>query len=155
MSTYTPELEPLLDLKALAKILGISPATLYTLRTREPESVPPAVKVGGALRWRPADVRLVCIGCAAPADSLCRLISGDLPGHGLRRPTQRMRATPCVRVWLTRPTPEEVDQRENIMGRDATNNMPADRDERASARDPRRRSGVQRSGAEAGPRSQP
>lgn len=56
MSTSNGVLEPLLDLKTLAKILGIPAATLYTLRSRDPGSVPPAVKIGGALRWRPADV---------------------------------------------------------------------------------------------------
>ena len=49
--------EPLVDAAALSQALGLAVPTIYSLRTRHPDRVPPAVRVGGKLRWRPQDVR--------------------------------------------------------------------------------------------------
>ena len=48
-------LEPLMSSKQLAAYLGVSVETLYYWRTCN--KAPPAVRAGGALRWRESDVR--------------------------------------------------------------------------------------------------
>ncbi len=47
-------LEPLMSSKQLAAYLGVSVETIYYYRTRG--IAPPAVRVGGTLRWRESDV---------------------------------------------------------------------------------------------------
>ena len=50
------ELAPLLDREALAKLLGLAPATVKRLAWQKPESLPPRVQNMTQLRWHPADV---------------------------------------------------------------------------------------------------
>ncbi|WP_425307508.1 helix-turn-helix transcriptional regulator [Halorhodospira halophila] len=40
----------------LADLLGITPRSLDRRRERDPRSLPPAVRLGRSLRWRPEDV---------------------------------------------------------------------------------------------------
>lgn len=47
----------LLDIDMLAKLLGVSKSTIYRLRCYSPEKVPPAIKIGSHVRWRPSDVQ--------------------------------------------------------------------------------------------------
>lgn len=49
--------EPLVDAATLSQALGLAIPTIYSLRSRMPDRLPPAVRVGGKLRWRPQDVR--------------------------------------------------------------------------------------------------
>lgn len=46
--------EGLLNVEQVAQYLGCSKKTLYNLRTRH--QGPPAIKIGGILRFRPCDV---------------------------------------------------------------------------------------------------
>lgn len=54
-STYEPQVRPLLGVADVAEILGISPASIYKRRSIG-EPMPPAVRIGSVLRWRPSDV---------------------------------------------------------------------------------------------------
>ena len=49
---------PLLDLQALARLLGRSPETIRRDLRRNPDAVPPRLQLPGTrlLRWREADV---------------------------------------------------------------------------------------------------
>ncbi|WP_443134966.1 helix-turn-helix transcriptional regulator [Halorhodospira sp. 9621] len=49
-------MRPLLNKAELAKLLGITQRSLNRRRERDPESLPPAVRLGRSLRWRPDDV---------------------------------------------------------------------------------------------------
>lgn len=51
---------PLLDLQALARLLGRSPCTIRRDLRRNPDAVPPRLQLPGTrlLRWREADVAL-------------------------------------------------------------------------------------------------
>lgn len=40
----------------IARYFGIALDTVYRRRSLYPETLPPAVKVGNSLRWRPQDV---------------------------------------------------------------------------------------------------
>lgn len=42
----------LLDVSDLAKLLGITEQSLYARRSRDPESLPKAVRIGRKLVWR-------------------------------------------------------------------------------------------------------
>ena len=46
---------PLMTIKDLSTRLGVSTSTLYRWRS-EGTPMPPAIKLGGAVRWRPEDV---------------------------------------------------------------------------------------------------
>lgn len=46
----------LMNIEELSQRLGIPVATIYTNRTRHPDRVPPAIRFGKTLRWRPDDV---------------------------------------------------------------------------------------------------
>jgi predicted DNA-binding transcriptional regulator AlpA len=50
----TPARERLLDINELADWLGFTPKGIRAMRYRG--EAPPAVKVGGRIKWRPADV---------------------------------------------------------------------------------------------------
>lgn len=50
-------MEPLLSPVQLATLLGISVQTVYNRRTRG-DTLPPCLKVGGMVRYRPEEVRL-------------------------------------------------------------------------------------------------
>lgn len=52
--TPTPTPTPLLDLPGLGRYLGVAPTTLRNWRSAG--TAPPALKLGGAVRWRVADV---------------------------------------------------------------------------------------------------
>lgn len=54
--TIPPMPRPLLNHVEAAGVLGISPATLYTWRSRKPELAPRAIRVGAALRYRLEDL---------------------------------------------------------------------------------------------------
>ena len=48
---------PLLDAKGLGELLGMSPAAIRQMRYRDPNLLPPAIRVGEKLvRWHPEDV---------------------------------------------------------------------------------------------------
>lgn len=49
-------MEHLLPLEALAAILGVKKTTLYVRRAKD-GNLPPAIKIGGRLRFRQADVQ--------------------------------------------------------------------------------------------------
>ncbi|MUH59445.1 helix-turn-helix transcriptional regulator [Bifidobacterium canis] len=40
-----------IGVKELAEIMGISVPSVYRRRTYMPETLPPAIKIGGRLRW--------------------------------------------------------------------------------------------------------
>jgi predicted DNA-binding transcriptional regulator AlpA len=42
----------LLDVAALAELLGITEQSLYARRSRDPESLPQAIRIGRKLVWR-------------------------------------------------------------------------------------------------------
>ncbi len=46
----------LLTTEDLTQILGISKSKLYRLRSESPESLPPVIRVGSSIRWRPETV---------------------------------------------------------------------------------------------------
>lgn len=48
-------MRPLLGVVDVAEILGISVASIYKRRSLG-EPMPPAVRIGSVLRWRPADI---------------------------------------------------------------------------------------------------
>lgn len=48
---------PLLTVKELAKYLGVSASSISHNRCYSPEKVPPAIKIGSHVRWRPSDVQ--------------------------------------------------------------------------------------------------
>lgn len=50
-----PPLEPLLNVKQLAELLGRSPHAIRLLYVRG--RLPPAIKVGRLLAWEPRDIR--------------------------------------------------------------------------------------------------
>ena len=60
------EIQPLLDLKEVAALLGRSPQTVKKDLKRNPMAVPPRLYVPGTrlLRWRPCDVRAWLDECA-------------------------------------------------------------------------------------------
>ena len=41
-----------LDVDGMADLLGMTPKSLYTRRSRSPKSLPPAVRIGRRLVWR-------------------------------------------------------------------------------------------------------
>ena len=43
----------LIDADRLARMLGISVHTVRGLRSRNPDALPSAIKIGGSVRWRP------------------------------------------------------------------------------------------------------
>ncbi|PJM79015.1 helix-turn-helix transcriptional regulator [Bifidobacterium scaligerum] len=47
---------PLLKVSDLAQRYGKSESSIYRLRCYHPEQLPPAVKIGNTVRWRPEDV---------------------------------------------------------------------------------------------------
>ncbi len=47
----------LLDVGDLCRLLGLTKKALYNRRYRE-GALPPAIRVGASLRWRPADVEV-------------------------------------------------------------------------------------------------
>lgn len=49
-------MKPLLTINELADILGMTPGAIRTARYRNPDSLPPAVRLGSSLRWDQADV---------------------------------------------------------------------------------------------------
>ena len=52
-----PTIEPLENVAWLAKVLGISKATIYRLRSEGKHSeLPPTIMVGAQPRWRPSAV---------------------------------------------------------------------------------------------------
>ena len=57
--TSVSTMSPLLDLSALSRLLGRSPETVRRDLRRNPNAVPPRVRVPGTrlLRWREADVQ--------------------------------------------------------------------------------------------------
>jgi predicted DNA-binding transcriptional regulator AlpA len=61
-------LSPLLDLQALSRLLGRSPATIRRDLRRNPNAVPPHMRVPGTrlLRWRESDV-VAWLDAHAPA----------------------------------------------------------------------------------------
>jgi predicted DNA-binding transcriptional regulator AlpA len=48
--------KPLLTIDDLATVLGMTPGAIRTARYRNPDAMPPAVKLGNSLRWDPTDV---------------------------------------------------------------------------------------------------
>ena len=48
--------DQVLDVEAMAEVLGMSPQSLYTRRSRDPDSLPPAIRLGRRLMWRLATV---------------------------------------------------------------------------------------------------
>lgn len=79
-----PNVEALLDLDDLSKILGMSPTSIYARRSRAPETVPPAIKIGRILRWRQLDV--------------CAWLDQGLEAPRTARPRPRKQATPSIRL---------------------------------------------------------
>ena len=65
------EVQRLLELGDLAKLLGRSPETLRRDMRRNPMAVPPRVHLPGTrlLRWRPSDVRAWLDECAGTAQT--------------------------------------------------------------------------------------
>lgn len=53
--TITRAGEPLLTIKELAARLQVGVSTLYRWRS-DGKPLPPAIRLGGAVRWRPEDV---------------------------------------------------------------------------------------------------
>ncbi|MBT1171360.1 helix-turn-helix domain-containing protein [Bifidobacterium sp. SO4] len=56
MNGGTIQIKPLWTADDLAKRLGISKSTIFRNRCYHPESMPPSVKIGKQVRWRPEDV---------------------------------------------------------------------------------------------------
>ena len=50
-------IEPLMTLAEMARVLGRTPVALRTIRARDPQRLPPAIKLGNRLYWRPETVR--------------------------------------------------------------------------------------------------
>lgn len=48
--------DPLWDLPALARFLGLSPGGLRNMLGRNPAALPPPVRIGRRVRWRPDTV---------------------------------------------------------------------------------------------------
>ena len=48
--------KPLLNAKDIAARYGKSVSNVYHLNCYTPEKLPPSIKIGNALRWRPEDV---------------------------------------------------------------------------------------------------
>jgi predicted DNA-binding transcriptional regulator AlpA len=72
VSHLTHHLSPLLDLQALAHVLGRSPSTIRRDMRRNPDAVPPRMQLPGTrlLRWREADVVAwldLHVGCSSAA----------------------------------------------------------------------------------------
>lgn len=44
--------DDVLDVDGMADLLGMTPKSLYTRRSRSPRSLPPAVRIGRRLVWR-------------------------------------------------------------------------------------------------------
>jgi predicted DNA-binding transcriptional regulator AlpA len=42
----------ILDVPAFAELLGMTEQSLYARRSRDPESLPPAIRIGRRLVWR-------------------------------------------------------------------------------------------------------
>ena len=63
------EIQPLLDLKGVAALLGQSPQTVKKHLKRNPMAVPPRLYVPGTrlLRWRQCDVQAWLDGCVVMA----------------------------------------------------------------------------------------
>lgn len=87
-----------------ASYLGISKATLYTWRTRRPGFGPRAVKAGGALRYRQADLDVwieehaetidVAISGGGPGDSVGAAREPDAPSMSRRSRPRYMHPRP-------------------------------------------------------------
>lgn len=45
-----------LDVEAFSEMLGMSAQSLYARRSRDPQSLPPAIRIGRRLVWRRATV---------------------------------------------------------------------------------------------------
>lgn len=84
---------PLLTHTEAAAVLGISPATLYTWRSRKPELAPKAIRVGAALRYRLSDLE---------AWLTTREESGDPERDREYFESQRGRAAAVNRASMTR-----------------------------------------------------
>lgn len=46
----------LLSIKQLAEVMGVSYRSLLNIRCKNPDELPPAIKVGGVIRYRATDV---------------------------------------------------------------------------------------------------
>ena len=44
--------ENVLDVEGMAELLGMTAKSLYTRRSRDPKSLPPAIRIGRRLVWR-------------------------------------------------------------------------------------------------------
>ena len=56
LSDLTEANPALIGAGQLARMLGISVHTVRGLRSRNPDALPKAVKIGGSVRWRMSDV---------------------------------------------------------------------------------------------------
>jgi predicted DNA-binding transcriptional regulator AlpA len=56
MDMNTQLTEGLLDTPALARLLGLSPGGIRNMLSRNPASLPPPVRIGRRVRWRPVTV---------------------------------------------------------------------------------------------------
>jgi prophage regulatory protein len=54
MSTETQVQSPLLTVKELAEMLGVTIICVY--RWRDAGEIPPSIKIGGSVRWRRSDI---------------------------------------------------------------------------------------------------
>ena len=54
-TTEGPDMRPLLTVAEVGKMMQLSPASIYKRRSVG-DPMPPAVRIGSALRWRPADI---------------------------------------------------------------------------------------------------
>jgi predicted DNA-binding transcriptional regulator AlpA len=85
--------EPLIDLEELARELKIAPKTIRNKLSDKTWPIPP-IRIGGALRWRPADVRR----------ALTRMGQVDVPSEAAIPPTSPERTRPSQRPRTKSPS---------------------------------------------------
>ncbi|MHB1766184.1 MAG: helix-turn-helix transcriptional regulator [Gammaproteobacteria bacterium] len=56
--SHASSTDPLWDLPTLARFLGLSPGGLRNMLGRNPGALPPLVRIGRRVRWRPETVSL-------------------------------------------------------------------------------------------------
>ena len=66
MNSQVPE--TLLDVPALARLLGLSPGGIRNMLWRSPENLPPPVRIGRRVRWRPSTVECWLASREAPLE---------------------------------------------------------------------------------------
>lgn len=65
----TQLIEGLLDVPALARLLGLSPGGIRNMLWRSLENLPPPVRIGRRVRWRPSTVERWLASREAPLEN--------------------------------------------------------------------------------------